>query len=69
MIVHLFASEFFWFNAFPSPTTGTGLSDTKVPGKRFLGTVVNYKKVFRQQPGEYVQVHQEDKPRNTIDID
>ena len=29
---------------------------------------IQLKKVFRIQPGEYVQVHQEDEPRNTIDI-
>ena len=28
-----------------------------------------YKKVFRLQTGKYVQVHQEDEPWNTIDID
>ena len=30
---------------------------------------MDYKKVFLLQPGEYVQVHQEDEPRNTINID
>ena len=31
--------------------------------------MVDYKEVFRLQPVEYVQVHQEDEPRNKIDID
>ena len=30
---------------------------------------MDYKKFFRLHPGEYVQLHQEDQPRNTIDID
>ena len=69
MIVHLVASAIFWINAFPPSTPGAGLSDTKGPGKLILGDTVDYKKVCRLQPGEYVQVHQEDEPRNTIDIE
>ena len=69
MIVHLFASDIFWLNAFTPSTPGAGLSDTKGPGKIILGNTVDYKKVCRLQPGEYVQVHQEDEPRNTIAID
>ena len=33
-----------------------------------LGNVVDYKKFFCLHPGEYVQVHQDDEPRDTIDI-
>ena len=69
MIVHLVASSIFWFNAFLPSTPGAGLSDTKGPGQLILGNTIDYKKVCRLQPGEYVQVHQEDEPRNTIDID
>ena len=69
MIVHIFASAIFWINAFTPSTPGAGLSDKKGPGKLILGKTVDYKKVCRLQPGEYVQVHQEDEPRNTIDID
>ena len=69
MIVHLFASAIFWLNAFPPPTPGAGLSDTKGTGKLILRNTVDYKTVCRLQPGEYVQVHQEDKPRNTIAIE
>ena len=69
MIVHLISSAIFWINAFPSSTTGAGLSDTKFPGQLILGNTSDYKKVCRLQPGEYVQVHQEYEPRSTIDID
>ena len=58
MIVHLVASAIFWVNAFPPSTTGAVLSDKKGPVQLILGNTVNYKKVFRLQPGEYVQVHQ-----------
>ena len=68
MIVHIVASAIFWLNKFPPSTPGTGLSDTKGPGKLILGNTDYYKKVCRLHPGEYVQVHQEDEPRNTIDI-
>ena len=68
MTVHLVASAIFWINAFPSSKPGAGLPDTKVPGQLLLGNIVNYKKVCRLHPGEYVQVHQEDESRNTIAI-
>ena len=45
------------------------MSNTKVPMQLILGTVVDYKKFFCLHPGEYVQVHQEDEPRNIINID
>ena len=38
------------------------------PGQLIFGNTVDYKNVCRLQPGEYVQVHQEDEPLNTIDI-
>ena len=69
MIVHLVPSAIFWINAFPPSTPGSGLSDTKGPGQIILGNTVDYKKVYRLQPGKYVQLHQEDEPQNTIDID
>ena len=69
MIVNLFAYAIFWINAFPPSTPGIGLSDTKEPGQLILGNTNDYKKFCRLQPGEYVQVHQEDETRNTIDID
>ena len=69
MIVHIVASYICWINAFPPPTPGAGLSDTKGPGQLILRNMVNYKKVCRLQPGEYLQVHQEDEPQNTIAID
>ena len=59
MIVHLVASTIFWINAFPLSTPGARLSDTKSPGQIILGKTVDYKYVCRFQPGEYVQVHQE----------
>ena len=68
MIVHLVASTIFWLNSFPPSTPGAGLSYTKGPGQLVLGNTVNYKKFCRLQPGEYVQVHQEDELRNTIAI-
>ena len=54
-------------NVFSPYKTGTVLSEIKGPGKLVLGTTVEYKKVFRLQPGKYVQVNQYDEPRNTID--
>ena len=57
MIVHLVASAIFWINAFPPSTPGAGLSDTKGPRQLILGNTVDYKKVCRLQPGEYVQVY------------
>ena len=68
MIVHLVASTIFWIDAHPSSAPDTVPPDIKVPGQLLLRTVVKYKKVFRLYPGEYVQVHQEDEPRNMIDI-
>ena len=69
MIVHLFASTIFWINAIPPSTPGAGLPDTKGLGQIILGNTVDYKNICRLQPGEYFEVHQEDEPRNTIDID
>ena len=69
MIVHIVASAIFWINTFPPSTPGAGLSVTKVPRQLILGNTVYYKKVFRLHPGEYIQVHQEDEPCNTIAID
>ena len=57
MIVHLVASAIFLLNVFPQSTHGAGLSDTKGPRQLILGNTVNYKKFFRLQPGEYVQVY------------
>ena len=45
------------------------MSYTRGPGQLILGNTDDYKKVCHLQPREYVQVHQEDEPRNTIDID
>ena len=67
IIVHIVATAIFWFNSFPPYKPGMGLYHTKGPGQLVLGTVVDYEKVFHLQPGKYVQVHQEDEPRNTID--
>ena len=69
MKVHLVDSAIFWINSFPPSTPGAGLSDTKGPGQLILGNTVDYKKFCHLQPGEYVQVHQEDESRNTIDIE
>ena len=68
MIVYLVSSAIFWLNEFPPRTPGAGPSETKGPGQLIFGYTADYKKVFRLHPGEYVQVHQEDEPRNTIDI-
>ena len=59
----------FGLNTFPPSTPGAGLSDKKGPGQLILGNTADYKNVSRLQPGEYVQVHQDDKPQNTIDTD
>ena len=58
MIVHTFATA-----------TWRRIVQHKRPWKIFLGTVLDYNKVFRLHPGEYVQVHQEDETWNIIDID
>ena len=69
MIVHLVATSIFWLNYFPSYKPSVGISNTKFSGKLVIGTVVEYKNCFRLQSGEYFQVHQEDEPQNTINID
>ena len=69
MIVHIFASAIFFINAFPSWKPGAVSPSTKGPRQLVLGIVVDYKKFFHLHPGKYVQVHQEDEPRNTIDVD
>ena len=69
IIVHLVVSAIFWINEFLPSKPGAGLSDTKCPRQFILGNMVDYKNVCRLQPGEYVQVHQEDEPLNTIAID
>ena len=69
IIRHLVVSAIFWINEFPLSIPGAGLSDTKGPGQLILVNTVNYKNVFRLQPGEYFQVHQEDEPRNKISMD
>ena len=69
MILYFFASNIIWINAFTPSTPGALLSDTKVTGQLVTGTVINYKRIFRLQSGKYVQVNQEDEPRNTIAID
>ena len=69
MIVHLFDSAIFWINYFPPPKPDSGLSNTIGPGQLVLGTVVDYGKVCLLPLGKYVQVQQEDEPRNTIFID
>ena len=51
MIVHLVASAIFWINTFTPSTPGSGLSDTKGPGQLILGNTVDYKNIFRLQPG------------------
>ena len=68
MIVHLVAYAIFCLNEFPPSTPGAGMLDKKSPGKLILGNMVNYKEVCRLQPGDYIQVHQENEPRNTIAI-
>ena len=52
----------------PHQHLAKGLSDTNGPRQHILGNTVDYKKFFRLQPGEYVQVHQEDEPHNKISI-
>ena len=69
MIVHLVATAIFWLNYFRPSKPGTGLSNTKVPRQLVIRTVVDYKKILCIHPGEYVQVHQENEPRNKIGID
>ena len=44
------------------------MSDMKGPRQLVLGTVVGYKKFCLLHTGEYVQVHQEDEPCNTVYI-
>ena len=66
MIVHLVASTIFWLNVFTPLTPGTGLSDTKGPGKLILSNMVDYKCFCCLHPGEYIQVHQEDEPAERL---
>ena len=67
--MHLVSYAIFWINEPPPSKPGAGLSDTKFLGKLVLGTVVNYRKVCRLHPGEYVQLNQEDEPLSTIEVD
>ena len=69
ILFHIVTNAIFGINAFLPSKTGAGLYNTKVFGKLVHGTVAEYKKVFCLQPAKYVQVHQEDEPGNTIDID
>ena len=69
IIAHIVVIDIMWLNAFPSSETGTGFSNTKSLVQLFLGTFMQYKKFFHLHPGKYVQVHQENEPRNTIDVD
>ena len=69
MIVHLVAYDFFWLNDFSPSKPGAGLSNTKGPRQLVPGTIMDYKKVCRLQLGKYVELHKEDEPRKTIDID
>ena len=69
MTSHLFSTDIFWINYFPLSKPGAGLSNTKIPVQLVLGTVVDYKKVFRLHPGGYVYLYQEDESCNTIDLD
>ena len=45
------------------------MSNNKGTVQLVFGTIVDYNKVLHLKPGEYVQVHQEDEPWSTIDID
>ena len=67
MIVHLVASAVYWFNTFPPSTPGSVLLDKKIARQLVIGTVVDYNNFPCLQPGEYVQVNQEDKPLNMND--
>ena len=69
MIVHLVATALFWINYFPLQKPRAVLSNTKGSINLFIVTVVEYKKFFQLQLVKYVQVRQEDEPRNTMDID
>ena len=44
------------------------MSYKKVPTQPVLGNMADYKMWCRLQPGEYLQVHQDDEPQNTIAI-
>ena len=68
MIINLVVTSIFCLNAFPLSKPGIVLSNAKGPGKLVLGTVVEYKNFWRLQLSEYVQVNQEDRPQNIIDI-
>ena len=69
MILNLVSYGIFSLNAFLPSKPGAGLLDTKVPGQLVLGSVVDYKKLCYLWLVEYVQVHQEYEPCNTIYID
>ena len=60
---------YFLLDDFPPTKPGAGLSNTKGSGKLAPGTSVYYKFFCLLHTGEYIQVYQEDGPRNTIDVD
>ena len=69
MIVNILSNTILWLNYFPPSKPGTVFSNTKVPVKLVLGTVMEYKKIFHLQPVKYVQLHPENEPQSKIDMD
>ena len=63
MVVHLVMYVYFWLNAFPPKY---GISDKVAPGEFLGGRVIDFKKHCRSGFGSYVQTHEENFPRNSM---
>ena len=63
MVVHLVMFVYFWLNAFPPKG---GVSDKVAPGEFLGGRTLDYKKHCKEGFGSYVQTHEENFPRNSM---
>ena len=63
MVVHLVMFVYFWLNAFPPKG---GVSDKVAPGEFLDGRTLDYKKHCKEGFGSYVQTHEENFPRNSM---
>ena len=55
-----------WINDFLPSRDGVGILNNKGPGQFLIGVTVDYNKLLRLQPREYLQVHEEYEPQNDV---
>ena len=63
MVIHLVMFVYFWLNAFPPKN---GVSDKVAPGEFIGGRVIDFNKHCRASFGSYVQTHEENYPKNSM---